>query len=521
MTFVAAAMLVAIGLTAAAGAQPAQVNVTVSVDKDAAGGMFVKPDSDGVILVDQPLKIVIQGLGSKQQFRLQVASEDAGVEGARAEGGRPPVLWQSGLSRLYTAEESGPTTLTSKSRSLGGCVMRNDDIMRLFGEMKPYKGNNPQEFTGLSYAWLNENRGTFTVKVLDVSGKSLFAKTDVVRSFGKARERTLRRETTDSPRAPTHWYGKFFEPSPPRQEAAILIFGGSEGGLAKKVELHARLLAAHGYATLAMAYWKGKEELEDRGDSEVNRVPASESNELEKALTKLPLETFRSALRKLAEQPGVPNGRLFVSGTSRGSEAALWLAAHPEFVDDEPVEADLNGRPKERLSIHGVVANVPSSVVHRCFPDRWVKGDCKVAAWSKEANPVDHAPVDNDPRAAPTAAWLSVGNFRGPAFLDCGGWDDIWVGSSPGKRDMGCAYLKRLGELGWGGRDNVVARTCTDAGHGVASLVPYLPWDPSGRTERSGTLRGSGRWANHNAHAALWPQLLAFLKKYGSLPQNR
>ena len=70
----------------------------------------------------------------------------------------------------------------------------------------------------------------------------------------------------------------------------------------------ARMLAAHGYPALAVAYFG---------------VPGLPQN-----LSAILLEYFERALGWLAAQPGVDPARLVVLGGSRGSEAAELLAVH-------------------------------------------------------------------------------------------------------------------------------------------------------------------------------------------------
>jgi fermentation-respiration switch protein FrsA (DUF1100 family) len=103
---------------------------------------------------------------------------------------------------------------------------------------------------------------------------------------------------------------------------AVPVFGGSDGGLT--TSFAAALLAAHGYPSLALAYFKAPGLPED--------------------LDNIPLEYFTRALRVLRAQPGVDPRHVLVSGVSRGSEAALLLGAYfPQLVN-------------------GVIAGVPSSV---------------------------------------------------------------------------------------------------------------------------------------------------------------
>ncbi len=77
-------------------------------------------------------------------------------------------------------------------------------------------------------------------------------------------------------------YGRLFRPDDSStRRTALLVFGGSEGGLHPTVVDKAALLAAHGYPTLA--YWK---------------APG-----LPQELQRIPLEYFKKALAVLRAQP--------------------------------------------------------------------------------------------------------------------------------------------------------------------------------------------------------------------------
>ena len=86
----------------------------------------------------------------------------------------------------------------------------------------------------------------------------------------------------------------------------MLVFSGSAGGLT--ATMAAALLAAHGYPSLALAYFK---------------APG-----LPQTLSSIPLEYFTSALEELRAQPGVDRNHVLVAGESRGGEAALLVGAH-------------------------------------------------------------------------------------------------------------------------------------------------------------------------------------------------
>lgn len=123
--------------------------------------------------------------------------------------------------------------------------------------------------------------------------------------------------------------GEYYSPLHPKSPGpAVLLFGGSEGGLGGG--FMASELAADGYPTLDLAYFK---------------EPG-----LPQLLYRIPLEYFAGALRWLARQPGVEKSRIWVVGASRGSEAALLLGVHyPSLV-------------------HGVVALVTSDASLCSYP---------------------------------------------------------------------------------------------------------------------------------------------------------
>jgi BAAT / Acyl-CoA thioester hydrolase C terminal len=121
------------------------------------------------------------------------------------------------------------------------------------------------------------------------------------------------------------FHGLYCVPAPHAgRRPPVLVFGGSEGGLSSAAT--SELLASRGFPALALAYF---------GEP---GLPA--------ALDRIPLEYFAGAARWLGRQPGTDAQRLTVWGVSRGSEAALLLAAYfPGLV-------------------HAVIAGSPSSVIH-------------------------------------------------------------------------------------------------------------------------------------------------------------
>ena len=255
-------------------------------------------------------------------------------------------------------------------------------------------------------------------------------------------------------------YGDLYLPkSDGRRHPAVLVFGGSEGGLS--TDAAAALLAAHGYPALALAYF------------DVNGLP--------RYLENIPLEYFAKALRLLAAQPGVDPARLLVWGTSRGSEAALLLGVHYPTL------------------VHGVIAAVPSSVANPGLPD------VSLAAWTfgGKAVPTVSATEPGEPTPTDSAAIIPVEQIAGPVFLVCGGDDELWPSC-----DYSDAILARLQNA----PNPPVELRYQDAGHFVGLLVPYLPATTSGTTATGDRVEAGGSpTADGAGRADAWPKLLAFV----------
>lgn len=236
----------------------------------------------------------------------------------------------------------------------------------------------------------------------------------------------LFRETERSFRPPQDdVYANLYLPTDTeRKRPAVLLFGGSGGGLD---ELHeARLLAAHGYPAMALAYFG--------------------ISGLAEHLDRIPLEYFVKALMLLRRAPGVDPHHILTWGVSRGSEAALLLAAHfPRLV-------------------HGVVALVPSSVVNGSYPF----GGHSV--WTLHGRQLPYASnLDfGDPSPPERRAVIAVERIRGPILLVCGGSDFVW----PSCR-YSHAIAKRLATRHR--QSQLIELRYPDAGHAVGEILPYVP----------------------------------------------
>ncbi len=118
--------------------------------------------------------------------------------------------------------------------------------------------------------------------------------------------------------------GTLFLPSSDQALPVVITINGSDGGFGKG---RAQLLASHGFATFALAYF-GEPGLPSR-------------------LKSIPLEYFETAFNWLAKQDGIDSTRMGIYGTSRGAELSLILGSM--FPD----------------AMKAIVAVAPSSVIHR------------------------------------------------------------------------------------------------------------------------------------------------------------
>ena len=235
-------------------------------------------------------------------------------------------------------------------------------------------------------------------------------------------------------------YGVLYRPKDTTtRKPALLVFGGSEGGLSYPVQEKSALLAAHGYPTLALAYF--------------------DAPGLPKDLAAIPLEYFRKALTILRAQPGVDTDHLLVTGASWGGEGSLLVAAtYPDLVN-------------------GVIAEVPNSYVDVAPFTR------KRSSWTLNGEELPFAPAGQF--GAPAAevdpkTYIPVDRIRGPILLACGELDLEW----PSCRNVDdiTGRLK--------GRQGVSVLRYRDAGHYVGTFPPYTSATDEALSRTGGTITG-------------------------------
>jgi dienelactone hydrolase len=377
-------------------------------------------------LVDQPVAVTVRGLPAGARTTLTAKATD--TDG---------VTWSA--TAQFKATSAGEVSLGQPS--LGGSYT-GANPMGLFTLMAPP--------TGSALDWFLYSEAGYDVTLqASVSGR-VVAEASVRRQVPSAVDLTERRLR------PTKGgiYGNLYLPKHTAgRRPAVLVFGGSGGGLT--TSMAAALLAAHGYPSLALAYFK---------------APG-----LPQTLTNIPLEYFTDALGVLRAQPGVDPDHVLVAGESRGGEAALLLGAHfPKLVN-------------------GVIAGVPSSVVNAGLPD------ASKPAWTLGGRPLPAVTPSEFGQPNPPGkarAVIPVEQIRGSVLLACGEQDLVWPS---------CAYSDAITARLRAHRfaHPVTALRYRDAGHLIGGLTAwYGSLTDDFLTSFGGTVAGT-QAAQADAHAKL------------------
>jgi uncharacterized protein len=256
---------------------------------------------------------------------------------------------------------------------------------------------------------------------------------------------------------------------------AILLLGGSEGGLSKDMRALALLLQAEGYSTLQLAY---------------HNAPGKSAK-----LSNIPLEDFTKGLDWLKRQPGIDGSRLGIVGYSKGAEAGLLVATRYP-------------------GIRAAVLGMPSSVVWDGMTgENYMLGSFS-SSWSENGEPVPHLAYKGQPGSdgpmpvfvnglkeldRNPAAIIPVEKYRGKLLLVCGEAEKLWPSCPMADQIVARAAAK-------GARAPLVLRY-RDAGHGVMG-APFA----DDKARRYWAKLGGTEAGNAAARMDSWPKIAAFLK---------
>lgn len=290
--------------------------------------------------------------------------------------------------------------------------------------------------------------------------------------------------------------GTLFTPPAPGPHPAILVLTGSGGGLDER---RAALLAGHGYAALALGYFK---------------APGRPDH-----ISDMPLEYFEAALTWLKELTS-PRSFVAVSGVSRGGELSLLLGAtFPDLVQAVATyvpSAVINGTLRA-----GRPGQTPDSTAWTlggsALPNVW-RGNPQ-ADWSAFENPPrPGAPIRQEPAFHSVlrnpdfvaAARIPVERIRGPVLLISGTDDGFWPST---------LYSRMIEKDLTEARHPWPVEHVVGEGAGHAIGIPQVPATEIAKIHPVAGVRidgGGTAAANARASAEAWKRLLAFLDQASS-----
>ena len=438
--------------------QPTPLHTTLSITPEDA-------------LIDVPRRIALQGLAPGEEVTL----ESRTLRG-------PGVVWRA--SATFRADDCGVVDL-QRDAPLAGSYS-GVSAMGLVWSQAPAHAGAPREVFAADPA-----SALSTEVTLQRHGAPALQARLVQRLQGAG---VTRREVREE-----GLVGTLFTPAGPGPHPTVLVLNGSGGGIN---EPRAALYASHGYAALALGYFK---------------APG-----LSDYISNTPLEIFETALHWLHRELQPRHGFVALSGQSRGGELVLLLGSlFPELVS-------------------AVIAYVPGAVVHSaqnaCDPANGPDSR-NGPAWTLRGRPLPHlwennrtatwAPWDEGPEPrrhtlalltalqdpdAVERARIRVENIRGPVLLlsasDDGSWPSSLYGRMVAERLAQFQHPHAVEQMDFEG-----------AGHSI--VFPYVPTTQlvyahpvSGRLSTTGGTPA----INARADAASWAGVLHFLEQAAHAP---
>lgn len=245
------------------------------------------------------------------------------------------------------------------------------------------------------------------------------------------------------------------------RRCGVVVLGGAEGG---KPTRFAEALAAEGYPTLALAYFK---------------TPGTPSH-----LDEIPLEYVEEALAWFSGRPFMEGKDTILLGASKGAELALLLASRSR-------------------DISGVIAISPSSVVFQGIPESFWPPR---SSWTLSGHPVPFVPYDVSGGIDPSGfrslyerslshepvvrrAVIPVEQINGPILLLSGDDDTMWPAS-----EMAELIVKRL--------------EASSFPHGVT----HEAYPEAGHTLNEYYMLGGTPAGNQAAREGSWRKIFEFLR---------
>lgn len=416
-------------------------------------------------LEDQSVNIRVSGLKPDQPVTLRASMQDIKNQAWSAEA-------------TFMADKNGVVHVAHTAPRYGS--YSGVHAMGLIWSMVPEDAANPREVL-----WAPKSH-SYRIKLQALANGRVLATRTLERYTYRADE--VKKTVVNA----NGLVGELFRPTSPGPHPAVLVLGGSEGGLHPQVN-EAALFASHGYIALGLAYFQGF----GNKNSALAKLP--------KQLVDIPLEYFHKAANWLKRQPGVDAKYVAIMGWSKGAEAALAAAA--TWPGD----------------FQAVIGFMPSSVVW--FGLRYGPGPAS-SSWTLDGKPLPYATPVMDPalfaQGKPIAfvsayaaglkdketvekATIPVERIAGPVLLIAASDDRMW----PSCR-MARQVIQRLKAHHHAYADESLCYE--NAGHMI--LPPYRPTNANTVAIPIGSfLLGGNPVAYAYADRNAWSKVLAFLQK--------
>ncbi len=288
-------------------------------------------------LVDVPITIRLSDLPAGQRVTLWARAQDS--RGS---------MWAASAS--FVAGSNGEIDVAAQLPVAGS--YHRADPMGLLWSMQPVGHKS-------SFFLSREQMSVEIDLIAEIDGAAVAAT--------RLKRRLASEDVVSTPVREQGLVGSFSYPVHATSLPAVVILPGSDGQIPENA---AALLASHGFAALALAYFGAEG--------------------LPKNLVHIPLEYFEGAFHWLQKQPIVQGNKIGVIGLSRGGELALLLGA--TFP-----------------TIKAVVACSPSGLVQAGIDGN----DYSRSAWTYRGKPLQQVVVKFTPLLFFTLMWQS---FRARAF---------------------------------------------------------------------------------------------------------
>ncbi|XP_072195145.1 acyl-coenzyme A thioesterase 5-like [Excalfactoria chinensis] len=397
-------------------------------------------------LFDEPLGIAVQGLGPRQQVTLRASLRDEAGELFEAHA-------------RYQAADDGELDL-ARCPALPGGSFSGLEPTGLLWALQPRKA-----------FWRLVKKDVQTpfrlqLEVLEGHGDGpgrLLAQAEHERAF-------LRDGVRRVPVREGRIRATLFLPPGPAPFPGVINIDGLGGGLC---EHRASLLANHGFATLALAYYQYEDLIQEP--------------------TKLHLEYFEEAVNYMLQHTQVKGPGIGLLGYSKGGDLSLAMAA---FLKNITAVATINGP-------------VGNSAFPLCYKDKTIPPlSCdENRAKVYYNNITDYSDVISDPfNAADKQSMIPIEKAEAHLLL-IAGQDDRIVNSKHHATEA-CKYLQARG------KENVQILIYPGAGHCIDP--PFSPFYPIGNhpVYHKKAVLGGELTAYSKAQVHAWLQIQAFFHKH-------